>query len=694
MKKKIFYILTVLLFTFYIHSTKAQWIRTEPKSETINALTYNNGIIYAGTEKGYCYSTDNGNTWNTFNDGLSTSTDIVSIMVNDTCVYAGTTDGVYILSKSSLTWKQNGLQDFDITCFASDGTTIYAGTYGSGVFKSTDNGTNWTEINEGLDYPSVRSMVIKGSAIFAGTEGGIYKSIDQGTSWVAVNNGLPDNTVYALTLSGTNILATVWAWGIYLSSDNGESWNNVNNGLPSGDLHLYAFTNISATTVLTGGSEGVFLSSNSGQSWTSVSSELNQDGDIYALAYSNGNFIAGTLYNGVYISPDNGQHWSQANSGLHHNVISNLAVSNNLLFAGTRGGLFKWGGNETEWSDNFTPGLSQWGITAIGANEEKIFAGNLNGEIFLSTDYGNEWEKTGKAAGYITSFAFVGSNVLLTTSLGELYISHDNCTTLNKVKSGLPAGDFAKSVTSIGANIFVIFSVHGIYLSTDDGATWTEFDHGLPPVSQGLYITSFAAANGELFVGTDGQGLFKSTDNSANWKYIGLPNKRILSLAVTDTNLFAATSNEGVFVQSVNDTVQTQVGLSGNEIISLVIYKNELIAGTKGNGVWHRPLSQLVTDVEKVEAQLPSNFSLSQNYPNPFNPSTTINYQISNSGYVELKIYDILGREVAVLVNEVQKAGSYSIKFNTVNTQLAGGVYFYRLKCNGFSSTKKLLLLK
>ncbi len=694
MGKKILYLLIVLLFTFYLHSVKAQWIQSEPKSGTINVLIYHNGIIYGGAEKGYCYSTDNGRNWNTFNDGLNASTDIRSIMVNDTCVYAGTTGGLYILPKSSITWEQSSLIDVDITCIASNGTNIYAGTYSSGVFKSIDNGVNWIGINDGLDYSGIRSMIVKGSTIFIGTEGGVYKSIDQGTSWTAVNNGLPDNTVYALTLSGTDILATVWAWGIYKSSDNGENWNLVNNGLPSGDLHLYAFTNLSETNILTGGAEGVFLSSNGGQSWNAISSGLPQNSEIYALTYSGGNFIAGTLYEGIYISSDNGQHWSQSNSGLHHNIISNLAVSNNVLFAGTRGGLFSWEGNETEWSNNFTTGLSQWSTTAIAVNGTYILAGNLNGEIYLSTDYGNVWEKTGEIPGYVTTFAFSGTNVFLTNSLGELFVSHDNCTTFNRVSNGLPADDFTKQVSTIGTNLFAIFSLKGIYLSTDNGATWTESGNGLPAVSQGLYITSFAAANGKLFVGTDGQGIFKSIDNGANWKYIGLPNTRITSLTVTDKNLFAATSHDGIFVQPVDDTLQNQAGLSGNEITSLTIYKNELIAGTNGNGIWHRPLSQLITGVDKSKDKLPANFSLSQNFPNPFNPSTTINYQIPNSGSVELKIYDILGREVAVLVNEIQKAGNYSIQFNTGISQLAGGVYFYRLKCNGFSSTKKLILLK
>ena len=99
--------------------------------------------------------------------------------------------------------------------------------------------------------------------------------------------------------------------------------------------------------------------------------------------------------------------------------------------------------------------------------------------------------------------------------------------------------------------------------------------------------------------------------------------------------------------------------------------------------------------------EIPKKFYLYQNYPNPFNPSTTIKYQIPKPGLVQLKVYDILGREVAILVNEYQTAGMHSIQFSSDNKlqttnhkQLSSGIYFYRLKAGGFAETKKLLLLK
>ena len=91
-------------------------------------------------------------------------------------------------------------------------------------------------------------------------------------------------------------------------------------------------------------------------------------------------------------------------------------------------------------------------------------------------------------------------------------------------------------------------------------------------------------------------------------------------------------------------------------------------------------------------AALPLHYELLQNYPNPFNPSTIIAYQIAKSGHVSLKIYDLLGREVKTLVNETKKPGNYKIEFNADN--LPSGIYFYKIASNGYSSVKKMILLK
>jgi len=95
---------------------------------------------------------------------------------------------------------------------------------------------------------------------------------------------------------------------------------------------------------------------------------------------------------------------------------------------------------------------------------------------------------------------------------------------------------------------------------------------------------------------------------------------------------------------------------------------------------------------EQEIEKLPVNNALSLNYPNPFNPSTTIKYQIKESGFVTLKIYDVLGKEVAELLNENKEAGFYNLTFNASN--LPSGLYIYRMIVNNFVSTKKMLLTK
>ncbi len=102
-------------------------------------------------------------------------------------------------------------------------------------------------------------------------------------------------------------------------------------------------------------------------------------------------------------------------------------------------------------------------------------------------------------------------------------------------------------------------------------------------------------------------------------------------------------------------------------------------------------LNKNATSVPNDEI-LATNFRLEQNYPNPFNPSTTIRYQIPTESHVTLRVYDFLGREVATLLNAKQTAGRYSVRFNADN--LSSGLYLYRIKINGFSQSKKMMLLR
>jgi len=100
----------------------------------------------------------------------------------------------------------------------------------------------------------------------------------------------------------------------------------------------------------------------------------------------------------------------------------------------------------------------------------------------------------------------------------------------------------------------------------------------------------------------------------------------------------------------------------------------------------------LIVGVEQTGTGLAERFALTQNYPNPFNPSTTISYQLPTQSYVTLKVYDVLGRGVATLVDGVQQRGKYEVTWDAKN--VTSGVHFYQLVASGFTSTKKLVLLR
>ena len=139
--------------------------------------------------------------------------------------------------------------------------------------------------------------------------------------------------------------------------------------------------------------------------------------------------------------------------------------------------------------------------------------------------------------------------------------------------------------------------------------------------------------------------------------------------------------------------VPVNTGLPGEGACVLAASETDLYAGgTDGQGVWRRPLSEMITAVEPPERDVPQEFALFQNYPNPFNPGSDIRYQLSEFSNVRLAVYDLLGHEVAVLVNENKAPGTYQVRFDAAG--LPSGVYFYRMTAGSFSATRRLILLR
>jgi hypothetical protein len=133
-----------------------------------------------------------------------------------------------------------------------------------------------------------------------------------------------------------------------------------------------------------------------------------------------------------------------------------------------------------------------------------------------------------------------------------------------------------------------------------------------------------------------------------------------------------------------------------NDTLSLFCPAGYGIVGGIGTGaatdIFHITRAGVFTSTGNNTTIAPDKFELSQNYPNPFNPSTVINFSLPKSSLVTLKVYDITGKEVKTLVNELRSAGRYDVTFDASN--FATGVYFYTLETENFTQTKKMLLVK
>ncbi|MFQ5768913.1 MAG: T9SS type A sorting domain-containing protein, partial [bacterium] len=203
-------------------------------------------------------------------------------------------------------------------------------------------------------------------------------------------------------------------------------------------------------------------------------------------------------------------------------------------------------------------------------------------------------------------------------------------------------------------------------------------------------------SSGDIFVGTLGGGVFRSTDNGETWTQTnnGLKPTEALAIAINSSgHIFVGNSTGGVFRSTDNGDNWTQInsGLTNTNIQSFAINSSgQIFAGTDGSGVFRSVRS--TTSVKGITDEIPTSFSLEQNYPNPFNPNTTIQFSLPRPGYVTLEMYNSLGEEVMTLVANYLSAGKYKVDWDARG--LASGVYYYRLKVGGFFETKRLILMK
>ncbi len=283
-----------------------------------------------------------------------------------------------------------------------------------------------------------------------------------------------------------------------------------------------------------------------------------------------------------------------------------------------------------------------------------------------------------------------GKNISKTTNGGQTW----EITNIDSsFVSGLPVYNFKFYSRDFGYACGGFIDLAGvIWKTTDGGNNWVATGVSPDQVFDMCIIDSANAfslsGDPEGFFGT---GLIKTTDAGKNWAYEELPFFGLSFSIQARTNFDVWSASGFQFLRSSD---------SGNnwftETISqgCVIYGLDFISEQAGFAVGDSGIVlKFVPPPVSVETNTQiNNFTLFQNFPNPFNPATKINYQLSVNGFIKLKIFDVLGNEIAILADKEQSAGNHSVDFNGEN--LPGGIYLYRIECGTFSQTKKMVLLK
>lgn len=263
---------------------------------------------------------------------------------------------------------------------------IYAGTFGRGIFASSDGGKTWTADNTDLSNQNVLAVSVKARGmVFVGTfGGGVYRSNNGNDSrWVQVNSGLGSTEVTCLEVDQNGgVYAGTSTGGVYHSVDNGESWDAV------GDLHEYvnAIAVDGGGSVLVGTSYGIYRTNDSGTTWTKDNTGLTCK-DVWSLVIDqHGRVFAATNGGGVFRSLDGGGSWVQVNEGLASKNAASVAVCpTGKLFVGTTEGVFVSSDDGESWSsfvanepDNVVRCLSVGlnGQLLVGSQWINIFSSN------------------------------------------------------------------------------------------------------------------------------------------------------------------------------------------------------------------------------------------------------------------------------------------------------------------------------
>ena len=376
-----------------------------------------------------------------------------------------------------------------------------------------------------------------------------------------------------------------------------------------------------------------------------------------------GNNVYSCTSKGIFRSGDNGETWTNITSNdpaiQNESMLSIFIADNGDIYAGSTKKLFKSFNNGTSWIwlNSAQDTISYNDIIEINGNIVASYSVGFSfGGAYFSTDAGVSWTKSTGLVNLPMYYFLADGNILFLGGRDGVYKSIDNGKTWETAGTGFPVSSGPRTIIKSGQYYFAAdVGGNGLFASFDNAVTWSNVN---PAVFNNFcQVFSITGGSGMIIATMDGAcnggaPIKMSSDNGTTW--------------VSFMDGLTAGFYPSVGKNSSGTLFFTKKGT--------VVYRYGSVTGINDN--YNTPL----------------NFALSQNYPNPFNPSTSIGFRVSEFGFVSLKVYDVLGREVTTLVNEELSTGTYNYNFDA--SKLTSGIYFYKISAGNFVETKKMILIK
>ena len=688
---------------------------------TVNALQYStyDGQIYSGTEVGTVHiSNDGGQNWPAF---LNTD--------NEAPVRDIVLDG-------------NGW--------------VYVGSFGSGVYRSTNSGDDWTNI--GPVGGSINDLDIDNNSntAYAAAHGEVLRL--NGLSWETVgasSNPFAGDQVLAVVYQEYNntLLATSAASGTWIFQ--GGVWSSADTGLPTGKVNVL-FRSPDGIILAGHNNDGVYMWG--GSSWMPLGTGLENEPIESIGSGPNGEVLAGSRETGAYFQNKITGEWLSIGNLPVFTVSAMTAGSLGEVYAGAPGeGIYVINDTDFDGIPDIAYQVANFMTSAIiqdlvVAPNGDMWAATYGYGILYSSDGGNCWTRMNRGLENLWTFAierrsdgwlYIG---IWADGLGGIWRSKDDGRNWeflaypHRQIISLAVDPVNEDIIYAGANI----SGEGaLFRSMDGGDTWSEVGNFIYPVWS---ITIDPNDHEHVYVGTMGAGIFESFDQGMTFDEVGSPTNgldnpyvfdmvyapygtpyagqlfaatdagvyrydawagtwalfgehsedfQFRTIAFSGMEIFGGTWNAGVIQYNALSNEWIDFGLSDMPVIAFAMHEQSetLVIGTSGNGVFLAQNMRMSTDTEdETGSVLPDAFALQQNYPNPFNPQTSIPFDLRETAHVKIAVYDMLGRQLGLLVDGTLQAGSHQVTWEAGD--VPSGTYLVRMDAGGKTFTQTMILLK